>query len=918
MWVRSGWSNRVAVVTGSIVVVIATLGSLLPGDLGYNVPQTISLVLLVGFLVGAAVRAVRERSWIWAFIAWSSASLVIAQVGFMQARVDGGPDTAGTKADLFYLVGLIVGAISFGRLVFGRMHGARLFRSISDGVLVGAGLIFIVWSTVFDKQFVSLIGSARSDQYGRLAMVAIDLMVAGILVMAAVYQPRRMLLRYVAVCVAALAVADIAYCYLIGEGRPAANPLSVAAWTTALFCAMAASLAPDTVVDGERVTTPKRRVIYLVMLAAAVAAIYGVFESGGIQGTKAALVMAVFAALVVNQILVNVELRQLHRSNEEALGRMAASERRFRAAFEGSPVGVAIMTLDGTMQLLNPTLASLIGGSVETLRGTSLLSTLGGDQRIDLARRMADIFRGERDLDEVEALITRVDGSDAFARVTISRYQGQDGSPRMIGLVEDITETRAAVARLEHLAGHDPLTGLANRQRFTEGLTAAIEKAAPDGHPLAIAFLDLDRFKVINDSLGHDVGDHLLLEVSRRLTSAVGEDGMVARFGGDEFTLLMHPSSASELRALIERLLRSVAEPVELPRGERFHPTVSIGVSVARPGTTSDRMISEADAAMYRAKERGRNRAEFYVSSGRRTAQVTLRLIDELHRAIERDELEVLYQPIVDLRSGRTSGFEALVRWNHPNRGQLAPHHFLGVAEEAGLIVPIGEWVLRTAASTAASWPQSLDGPPLSVSVNVAARQLVNPSFPGVVASALTDTGLPADRLWLETTETAIMTDPRAAAEALRELRGFGLHLALDDFGTGYSSLTYLKRFPFEAMKVDRSFVAGLAVNADDTAIVSAVVGLARSLGLLSVAEGVESPLQLSALRDLDCDQSQGFLLGAPLRGSDVTAMLSGESETPVASESETPVHAGSETPVESRIEPTGPEPSEPQTPFRA
>ena len=224
------------------------------------------------------------------------------------------------------------------------------------------------------------------------------------------------------------------------------------------------------------------------------------------------------------------------------------------------------------------------------------------------------------------------------------------------------------MARLEHLAGHDPLTGLANRQRFTEGLAAAIEKAAPDGHPLAIAFLDLDRFKVINDSLGHDVGDHLLLEVVTPTDrSAVGEHGMVARFGGDEFTLLMHPSSGVEtLRAVIERLLRSVAEPVELPRGERFHPTVSIGVSVARPGTTSDRMISEADAAMYRAKERGRNRAEFYVSSGRRTAQVTLRLIDELHRAIERDELEVLYQPIVDLRTGRTSGFEALVRWNHP------------------------------------------------------------------------------------------------------------------------------------------------------------------------------------------------------------------------------------------------------------
>ena len=350
----------------------------------------------------------------------------------------------------------------------------------------------------------------------------------------------------------------------------------------------------------------------------------------------------------------------------------------------------------------------------------------------------------------------------------------------------------------------------------------------------------------------------------------------MARFGGDEFTLLLHPTSATHLRTIIDELLRSVAEPVELPRGERFHPTVSIGVSVARPGTTSDRMISEADAAMYRAKERGRNRSEFYVSSGRRTAQVTLRLIDELHRAIERDELEVLYQPIVNLASGHTTGFEALLRWNHPHRGQLAPQHFMAVAEEAGLIVPIGEWVLGTSAARAASWPSMFDGTPLTLSVNVAARQLTDPSFPGIVAQALTSSGLPAEQLWLETTETAIMTDPRIASQALRELRGFGLHLSLDDFGTGYSSLTYLKRFPFETMKIDRSFVAGLEVNADDTAIVAAVVGLARSLGLHSVAEGVESPLQLSALRDLQCEMAQGYLLGIPMTVQDVDALLRG------------------------------------------
>jgi EAL domain-containing protein (putative c-di-GMP-specific phosphodiesterase class I) len=303
---------------------------------------------------------------------------------------------------------------------------------------------------------------------------------------------------------------------------------------------------------------------------------------------------------------------------------------------------------------------------------------------------------------------------------------------------------------------------------------------------------------------------------------------------------------------------------VDLGGGDRFHPTVSIGVSTARAGSSPERVVSEADAAMYRAKERGRNRAEFFTPSGPRDAAVTLRLTDDLHRAVEHDELELHYQPFIDVASGWTTGYEALLRWRHPERGLLGPDRFLDLAEETGLIVEIGEWVLRAACARAAGWPVGPGGFAPSVSVNVAARQLVEPGLVAVADDALTASGLAADRLWLEVTETALMADVRAAADTLRALRGLGLHLALDDFGTGYSSLTYLKRFPFESIKIDRTFVEGLGVDPDDTAIVEAVVGLARSLGLASVAEGVETPLQLRALGDAGCDVVQGYLLGRP------------------------------------------------------
>jgi diguanylate cyclase (GGDEF)-like protein len=423
--------------------------------------------------------------------------------------------------------------------------------------------------------------------------------------------------------------------------------------------------------------------------------------------------------------------------------------------------------------------------------------------------------------------------------------------------------------RLAHAAVHDQLTGLPNRVLFMDRLELALSRAQRDHHRVALMFLDLDRFKLINDSLGHEMGDRLLERVAHRLGGALRSVDTLARFGGDEFTVLCEVSDKSEALEIALRLVQAMQQPLNLADSELF-VSVSVGVALSLDGLESGtELLRNADVAMYRAKEIGPSRIEVYRTDDETGTIRRLRTSNELHRALERDELEVFYQPMVDLHTETMVGMEALVRWHHPTRGLLLPGEFIGLAEDSGLIVPLGAWVLREACRQAARWDAlriaAGENPGLlNISVNVSAQQLADPTFPRQVASALTESGLDPDKLWLEITESTLMSTGDASVAALAALRGLGAHLEIDDFGTGYSSLSYLKRLPVETLKVDQSFVDELDCDADDVAIVRAIVGLGDSLGLAIVAEGVERRAQAIALMALGCSIAQGYLFGYP------------------------------------------------------
>ncbi len=563
----------------------------------------------------------------------------------------------------------------------------------------------------------------------------------------------------------------------------------------------------------------------------------------------------------------------------EADAALQNAQERFRAAFEHAPIGMALAHVDGTLLDVNGAYARMLGYSPQELLGRNVQELthpddwdLAEDAAVRLQREPGSKFH-------IEKRYIRSDGRIVWASLSYSYVPQADGSQLVIGQVEDVTQRKAIAERLEYSARHDELTGLSNRAQFMDRLTRALERLDKVGDRVVVMLLDLDRFKVVNDSLGHAAGDELLRIVARRLQRAVRPVDTVARFGGDEFTvLLVDPPDEAGVLAQAERVRRAVADAVPLSDGDTY-VSVSIGLAVAgHRGVSAESLVQDADAAMYRAKERGRNRVERFESAARASVVRRLRTGNDLHRALQRREFRVEYQPVVSLDTSRVVGFEALARWEHPDRGVLSPADFIELAEETGLIVPIGSAIMHEAFERVAGWRRLVSpaaAADIQVSVNLSARQLGTPGLVGAVAEAIDETGISPECVWLEITESALMTDTKAASVTLRALRGVGVHLTVDDFGTGYSSLTYLQRFPVEGLKIDRSFVDGLGLETNDTTIVDTLVRLGHSLGLTVVAEGVETALQLQHLRRLGCDNGQGYLFGRPIQGEVLERELS-------------------------------------------
>ncbi len=444
----------------------------------------------------------------------------------------------------------------------------------------------------------------------------------------------------------------------------------------------------------------------------------------------------------------------------------------------------------------------------------------------------------------------------------------------MAASISGALQRRQIEAMIRHQAFHDLLTDLPNRSLFSDRLQVSLANASRAQTTLAVMFLDLDRFKTINDTLGHTVGDRLLQEVAQRLTHSLREGDTVARWGGDEFTVLLpYVEDQTDIAATAERILEALRTPFEM-EGHELYITFSIGIAIyGADGDDAETLIKHADTALYQAKQTGRNNYQFFTTALASLAPEQLAVEKSLRRALERQEFMLYYQPQVNIQTGQVTGMEALLRWQHPELGLVAPKVFIPIAEESGLIIPIGEWVLRTACLQNKAW-QEQGLPPICVAVNLSARQFHQPNLTSMIAKILEETGLEPKYLDLEITETTAIQDIDFTCNLLQQMQAIGVQISMDDFGTGYSSLTHLRQFPINTLKIDQSFVRDVVDNARDTQIVMAVIALARGLNLNVIAEGVETVDQLNLLQELKCEHAQGYVFNQPLPVDAVAAVL--------------------------------------------
>ena len=546
--------------------------------------------------------------------------------------------------------------------------------------------------------------------------------------------------------------------------------------------------------------------------------------------------------------------------------RLRESEQLYSNLVELAAIGISHVDVNGQFVHVNRRLCEMLGYTRDELLGLSVQQVSHPEDRLATEKDRLRLTAGEIDSFKAEKRYLRKDGSPIWVHLTVATRRGVDGRRlHDVSIVEDVTERREAQSRVEFLATHDEMTGLVNRALFNELLTNAIARDRRYRRRFAVLFIDLDRFKIINDSLGHEGGDQLLKEMAARLKANVRESDVLARFGGDEFVLLAQEVPDRQTAALIARnLLLLAMKPVRIS-GQQCRVTASIGVAMF-PDDADDAnaLMKHADMAMYRAKEEGKNGFQFYSPLIGAVSEKRLQFETGLREAVGRDEMTLHYQAKVDISSGGIRGVEALLRWSHPEFGEVSPAQFIPVAEESGVIVPLGLWAMKQACAQTVAWiTQGL--PALSMAVNLSPRQFLDPHLVDSIRKVLEETGMPPNLLELEITESVMLHDVETAVRKLMAIRELGVRLAVDDFGTGYSSLSQLKRFPIDALKIDRSFIRGIPMDKDDMAITEAILALGKTLGVTIIAEGVETREQQTFLMRHACHEMQGFYFSRPI-----------------------------------------------------
>lgn len=691
-----------------------------------------------------------------------------------------------------------------------------------------------------------------------------------VLIMSGGASGKRRALRLLAFALTAYMVNDIIYAYLFFKGSyESGDRLDMLFLTGQFLVAVSAWLYRRDVATGDQNTghaMPEQMPMPLLPYAAAGGAYVLLFRAAWFDQDETLLVLMIGTGLItalaiLRQFVALRENQRLLSESRSLTGKLKRSEARFRSLFQNSSDVVMVLSPRGVIRYPSPSIQNVFGYTPAEVRGKHHRDLVHPDDHHLVEAAAAD--------GTVEARVRHSNGTWRWTEARVSPFVRDAGVKGLVLNLRDVTERKTLEERLRHLAYHDPLTGLANREHFGRQVWGALNRSGTQ-RSVAVLFLDLDGFKTINDSMGHHAGDQLLMHLGERIKSAVAGDGMVARLGGDEFAVLIERGQVPP-DGVAERIVASLAEPFSIVDRQIFC-RVSIGIARYSGVESVDELLRAADAAMYAAKAERKGGYAVYSPEMHTQAVQRVEMEADLRQAVERGELMLQYQPIVDLQQQRITGLEALVRWNHPVRGTVSPAEFIPVAEEIGLMPDISRWVIGEACRRLREWQQ--DDPDLTISVNLSVVDLRRSEIVEEVAGVLSETGLAPESLTLEITESLLLERTEAAAARLQGLRKLGVQLAIDDFGTGYSSLSYLKDFPVDIIKIDRSFIRELATGTTEPALIRGILEITRALRLRTVAEGVEQLDQVHALVDLPCDFGQGYYFARPMDAGQVSALL--------------------------------------------
>ncbi|MBN1364375.1 MAG: EAL domain-containing protein [Syntrophaceae bacterium] len=585
--------------------------------------------------------------------------------------------------------------------------------------------------------------------------------------------------------------------------------------------------------------------------------------------------IVVLACILPWYALIGGYITKLRTQISHALSAVRKSEENFRRSLDDSPLGVRISTIDGETLYANRAVLDIYGfDNVEELQKTSVKDRYTSETYAEFLIRKEKRLKGEPVPSEYEISIRRKNGE--IRKVHVFRKEiFWNGQKQSQVLYQDITERKQMEEQINYLATHDVLTGLSNRLLFSQLLSHAIQSAQRRKRQIAVLFVDLDRFKMINDSMGHEAGDQLLQEMAKRFKQSLRTVDVVGRLGGDEFIIMIEDvDDLNQVAGLAHKILSSTMKPVVL-LGEECRITASVGISVyPKDGQDEKSLMKNADTAMYFAKEEGRNNYQFFSENIQSTAKERLSIETNLRCALERNELYLNYQAELEFKTGKIKGVEALLRWNNPYLGSITPTQLIPIAEETGLIIPIGRWVMKTACAQNVAW-QRQGLPPVCMSINLSHRQLLDENLINDIKAALEESGMAPELLELEITECMLMNNPPRMIEVLNKIKELGVRIAIDNFGTGYSSLAQIRHFPVDTLKVDRSFIRNVPQDDEDKAITEAIINLGKHLSVTVIAEGVETEIQDDYLRKKFCDEMQGFYFSKPISPEKFADLLS-------------------------------------------